>query len=126
MTIGLKAGLIIRPVSPGQLISVDTSETGSSLVVAVSGELDIASVPDLAEAVESFAWDRYDRVVFDLLDTNFIDSSGLGALIALRNKHPETDMALVTGDEGLVAKVLELTSMKDLFPIYSSTNEALA
>lgn len=84
----------------------------------------MASVPDLADSIDSIDWDSYERVIFELLDISFIDSSGLGALIAMRNAHPETEMALVTEDKGLVNKVLELTSMRDLFPIYSSTEAA--
>lgn len=112
-------------MSGDHLIRVDTYERDSSLVVALAGELDMAGVSDLAESIEDVDWDRYDRVIFDLLDVSFMDSSGLGALIALRNEHPDTEMALVTGDEGLVSKVLDLTSMKELFPIYSSAESAL-
>lgn len=107
------------------LINVEASERDGALVITVAGELDIGSVPELSESIEGIDWDRYDRVIFDLLDVSFMDSSGLGALIALRNQHPDTDMALVTADEGLVTKVLDLTSMKDLFPIYSSAEAAL-
>lgn len=112
-------------MSGGHLIRIDTYERDSSLVVALAGEFDIAGASDLAESIENVDWDRYDRVIFDLLDVSFMDSSGLGALIALRNEHPDTEMALVSGDEGVVSKVLDLTSMKELFPIYSSAESAL-
>jgi anti-sigma B factor antagonist len=113
-------------MSGGHLINVETSERDSALVVVVAGELDMASVPELAKSIEEIDWDRYDRVIFDLHGVSFMDSSGLGALIAMHNEHPDTDIALVTADQGLVTKVLELTSMKDLFPIYSSAEAALA
>lgn len=112
-------------MSSGHLINVQTEESDSSLVIVVTGELDMASASDLADALHDADWDSYDKVVIDLLGISFIDSSGLGALIALRNEHPDNELVLVAADEGLVTKVLELTAMKDLFRIYSSTEAAL-
>lgn len=56
---------------------------GRRLWVALEGELDTAN----AESVRGLAElrDHYDHVVFDLARLAFIDSSGLKALVALRN-----------------------------------------
>lgn len=113
-------------MTTGHIIDLQILDRGSILLVAVTGELDMATAPLLHEELAEVDWERLDRAVFDLLGISFIDSSGLGALISLRNDHPDTEIALVAANEGLVAKVLELTAMRDLFPLYSSTEAALA
>lgn len=107
-------------------IEVSLSERGSILLVQVAGELDLATSPQLLEELKDVDWDQRERVVFDMLEVEFMDSSGLGALIALRNEHPNTEIALVTNSDSLVTKVLRLTAMEELFPIHPSTEAALA
>ena len=113
-------------MSAEHLISVSLSEHRSTLVVAVVGELDIASAPQLTDELRDVNWREFERVVFDLSKVDFMDSSGLGALIALRNSHSETDISIVSESDGLVTKVLRLTAMEELFSVYPSTEAALA
>lgn len=113
-------------MTAGQAIDVTLSEQGSTLVVSVQGELDMATAPELADELKTVDWGRLEKVVLDLLQVGFMDSSGLGALIALRNDHPDTEVALVTDNGGLVSMVLRLTSMEELFPIYPSTEAAVS
>jgi anti-sigma B factor antagonist len=54
--------------------------------ITVSGELDIASVPQVEEAVQSLLAKRARRLVIDLIGMTFIDSSGLRMLIGLSNR----------------------------------------
>lgn len=109
-----------------RLVDVRISEEGSTLVVSVQGELDLAAAPELADELKTVELGRFDKVVFDLLQVGFMDSSGLGALIALRSEHPDTEVALVAKDDGLVSKVLRLTSMEELFPIFPTREAALS
>lgn len=98
-----------------------------AVIVSVSGELDLASVPIFMEATEkAIASDvGGGRLVLDLLDLSFMDSSGLGAILALAERHPAIQLALVVGD-GIVEKVLETTAMHKLLKIVPSVAEALA
>lgn len=106
------------------MIDVQFSERLSMLLVQLSGELDIATAPQLQAKLGDAPLTGLRRVIFDLERVRFIDSSGLGALVSFRKEHPETETVLVSPDSSVVARVLELTSMKDLFPIHASTEEA--
>ena len=66
-------------------------------------------------------------VVVDLDRVEFIDSSGLGALVRARRKAQEHggDVVLAGADEQ-VREVLALTNLADLFPVYPSVAEAVA
>jgi anti-sigma B factor antagonist len=60
---------------------IHSEPRGSSLVIAVTGDLDLSTAHVLDEALES-AKARYTaRIVVDLANADFIDSSGLRVLI---------------------------------------------
>jgi anti-anti-sigma factor len=61
------------------------SATGDGHVVAVSGEVDIASAPTLAETLVQFG---DGDVIVDLSDVTFIDASGKRAILAAQ-RHVE-------------------------------------
>ena len=54
---------------------------GGASIVAVVGELDRATAGKLARALDSAATNRDGRVIVDLTDASFIDSTGIRALI---------------------------------------------
>jgi anti-anti-sigma factor len=64
-------------------VSIDDKGDGDVLVV-VRGDLDLAAVPRLREAVEPVQ--RSVSVVIDCSALDFVDSSGLGCLVELRNR----------------------------------------
>lgn len=106
---------------------------GEALVIGVGGELDLATVPSFEEAAEAaIAGQEMDPlgsggrvVVLDLLDLGFMDSSGLGAILALKARHPEIRLKLVVG-EGVVDRVLQTTAMHKRLDIVSSVAEAVS
>ncbi len=50
-------------------------------VVKLAGEIDISNVDELGEVVDHFVSRPGDRVVFDLVDLQFLDSSGIAMLL---------------------------------------------
>ena len=65
------------------------------------------------------------RVVLDLSDVNFIDSSGLGAIVAaMKQLGPGRSLALA-GLQPNVEKVFRLTRMDTVFPLHLTLNDAL-
>jgi len=90
------------------------SETGEP-TVEVSGELDLASAEDFATQVGESAGDA-NVVVLDLSGVTFMDSTGLAALIKIRNRLTDRggDLRLAAASRA-VERVLELTGMSDTF-----------
>lgn len=68
-------------------LTIDLATDGDACVVAVSGDIDIGNADDLAAvgglAAESLA--KGNRLVIDLADVQFMDSTGLGALLQIRD-----------------------------------------
>jgi anti-anti-sigma factor len=54
----------------------------SRVVLAIRGEVDLASARDIPAALEELRGTGWDDIVIDMRDVTFIDSTGLAVLIA--------------------------------------------
>jgi len=94
-------------------------------VVRAGGEIDARTVHAFHEVVTE-AGTLASDVVIDLDQVTFVDSSGLGALIAARNSARERggSIALVS-PPSVVRKLLGSTRLHDVFAIHESLAEAV-
>jgi anti-sigma B factor antagonist len=100
---------------PGQLV-IDSRREGDTLVLSLRGELDLTSAPVFDRELEQVAADSPTRLVIDLSGLDFMDSTGLRALLqarerAMANRH---ELALRRGPRQ-VQRVLELTKTDEVF-----------
>ena len=96
-------------------------------VVAIRGELDIATSPGATEVLDEVAGDRARPLVIDLSECQFIDSTGLAALLhgAKPMQNGESHVAIVSPD-GDLRRLFELTAIDRTIPIHDSLDEAIA
>jgi len=94
-------------------------------VLEVQGEVDLYTSPQLREAIVRLTEEEENRIVVDLYNVSFMDSSGLGVLVAglKRARERGGELALVFG-EGSVQKVFGITGLDKIFPTYRSVGEA--
>lgn len=89
-------------------------------VLSISGEVDVATSPELREQLHALLDQGTGVVVIDLSATTFMDSSGLGVLVgALRRcKQEGRDEAVVLENlQEPVRKVFDITGLAELFTI---------
>ena len=90
-----------------------TSETsaGGATIVAVAGEVDLATAPELRAALMAVPGD----LTVDMAEVSFMDSTGLSALITAQ-KHTvgSGHRFTVTNESDLVARTMELTGLYDV------------
>ena len=101
-------------------VAVVTQYTiGRRRVLAVDGEVDLASVPVLSDAVGEALEAGAAELWVDLTDTLFMDSSGLHALLETRQKAAELNrgFAIVCPD-GPVRRAFELAGVLDQLPVF--------
>ena len=99
------------------LLKIDTQTDGDTLEVTLSGEFDMGSVGKFRDAVEddSEAWKR---VVIDMSDLAFMDSSGLQELVRLDNRARERGLEMIIAKPSVpVVRLLELTGLETHFNI---------
>jgi anti-anti-sigma factor len=95
-----------------QSFDIDVVVEGGELVVRASGELDLNSRSVLVEKVTAPLTGVVERVVVDLGDVTFCDSSGLGALLDIRRAAGDAGIAMVLRDvPAPVARLLDLTDV---------------
>ena len=97
-------------------LALDTHEEGPWLVVAVAGELDLSTAPDLQRRLTSAIDAGRTRVAVDMRQVSFMDSSALGVLVGCLKhaREREGDVVLV-GIDGSPRKVLSLTGLDRVF-----------
>src|SRR4051794_36097881 len=97
-------------------------------VVAVRGELDIATAPRLAVRIDAARRGGARRLAIDLTAAEFCDSTGLRALVGCHHEVVAGGgrMALAVLEESAVARMFALAGAHELMPVYDGLEPALA
>ena len=108
------------------MTSIDVREADGGVVLAPTGRLTVVTAPQLRTAVAEriAAGDRI--IVVDLSVTEFVDSSGLGALVSCLKSARQAggDLRIVAPTEQ-VAMVLRMTNLDRILQPRASVAEAL-
>jgi anti-anti-sigma factor len=98
--------------------SLHTQRRDASLEVVASGELDMAAAFQLESGLDPLLEDRaVEAVQLDLSEVGFVDSAGLGALLALRERAQDRGIALrISRASDPVRRLLDLTGLGDALP----------
>ena len=87
--------------------------------VVVRGEVDMATAPQLRETLLALVDDGASRIALDCRGLGFLDSSGIGVLIAVRNRLGDQGSLTLEAPPAHVRKVLELTGVSEHVTIIS-------
>jgi anti-sigma B factor antagonist len=106
-------------------LSIETRDQGDWSVLEVAGEVDLYSAPKLKERLRALSDQGKHRVVVNLGQVGFIDSTALGVLIGARRRarEHEGEVVLAAPTEP-VHKVLSITGLDRVFPIHDSVEDA--
>lgn len=106
-----------------------TEETldGERHVVAVRGEIDLFTAPELKSKLTDAIEGGKIRLVVDLSETTFLDSTALGVLIGAVKRLRTRDGALViVNTDQNIAKTFEITGLDQIFTIVPARDAAVA
>lgn len=107
-------------------MDLDVSDhNGLRLVSVPEGRVDAAVALEFKNALRQSANDGPHRVVLDLSNVDFLDSSGLGAVIGVMKSIAPDQRLELTGLHGAVEKVFKLTRMDSVFLIHANRHAAL-
>ncbi len=112
---------------------VTGTEHGDWAVLRVSGELDLITSPVLRQRVHDAVAEGHHRLVVDLSDVFFCDSSGVGVLVAARRliRSCQGRLRLILPDRGAndgshVNRVLGALGVRRLFDVRADVESATA
>jgi anti-sigma B factor antagonist len=108
--------------------SVDEHEEGGVRVIAVAGELDIATAPELCARLNTSRIGRRPRLLVDLTAVDFCDSTGLRALLGAASEVRAHGgrFAVVCAPRGDVARLLEIVGAAEWMAVHSDPESGMA
>jgi anti-sigma B factor antagonist len=93
----------------------------------VGGELDVATAPRLREQLLAAIAEGGPRLVVDLGDVDFLDSTGLGVIVGVlkRARTLGGDLRLVCPSPA-IRRVFEITALDRTMPLADTVDDALS
>jgi anti-anti-sigma factor len=107
-------------------LRIDASGDEHVSVLAISGELDLASTPQLEEALERVRDADCELLILDLREVTFMDSTGLSVLVKANQRAYDAGrrLAVVKGSPQ-VQRLLSLTGVGDRLTLIEAPEELL-
>jgi len=107
-------------------MQLSSTRSGDLQIVKVEeSRIDAAIAIQFKDSMRAEMSEDVKRVVLDLRDVAFIDSSGLGAIVATMKHLSQGQKLDLAGLSPAVDKVFRLTRMDSIFAIYPSVDAAL-
>lgn len=91
-----------------------TSDSSGTAVLKLFGELDIASAGPIRTAIDAIVTKRPERVVIDLSELRFVDSSGLSLFLIMADQVAEVELR---NPSEVIRKIIEVTGLSDTFVV---------
>ena len=107
---------------------VEAVRSGTQAVLSVWGEVDAHTAPRMREKILSLVVEGVDRLVIDLTRVSFMDSSGLGTIVAAKKRLQVGDksLCLVLGpDQTMMHRLFDITGLNQVLPIHDSVDAAV-
>lgn len=108
-------------------LTVQSDQHDGVVVIAVAGELDMATAPQLQAHISEMLEQGRNRLVFDLSEVSFCDSTGLSVFVRAKNSCDGAGgaVALAAPQRG-VLRILEVSGLVEVLPTYATVEEATA
>ena len=104
---------------------VTVSERDASIVVAIDGELDMATAAALRKPILDAIAAGHRHIVVDLTQVTFIDSTGLSVIIGAHKRLQPAGAIAVATESKMVRRVFDLTGLTEILPMTTSVAEAI-
>jgi anti-sigma B factor antagonist len=96
-----------------------------AVVVRLAGEIDIYNSDDVRAALDEVTETGPQRLVVDLTDVGFMDSTALGVLIQARSRL-ENRALLLAAPSAEIKRMLEVSGIDRHIPVHATVEDALA
>lgn len=101
-------------------------ERGDALLVRLAGELDLYNSRIVREALLEAVGREPERLIVELSEVAFIDSTGLGVLIEARGRMANRGAFMLAAPNVETRRALEISGLDRHFAVHTSLDEALA
>lgn len=107
-------------------LKIDIGEKNGVVVLKLDGEVDVYTAPKLKSRLVDLVDQGKFKIVVDLEEVDFMDSSGLGVLVGglKRVRSHDGAIALVCTQENIL-KIFRITGLVKVFPIFENQDQAV-
>ncbi|MEU8899807.1 STAS domain-containing protein [Nocardia sp. NPDC048505] len=105
-------------------LEIGSRTVATTVIVAVRGEIDMASAPQLEAGLDEVLREAPATVVIDMSEVGFLGSAGLSVLLGASRSHPEVDLRIVA--TAAARRPMELTGLDKMLAVFDSLQDALA
>ncbi|MFC1504162.1 STAS domain-containing protein [Spirochaetota bacterium] len=108
-------------------MEIITRDREGIIIFDIKGEIDLYNAPEIKESIKQQIDQGHKKVIINLENVSYIDSSGIGALISSLSNLKKIGGGLkIINVYDSVRKVFELTKLTSFFQIFNSEDEAIA
>jgi len=106
-------------------LSSEKLTDGADYVVSLDGEVDLYTAPELKQELHRLVGEGAKRIVIDMTQTTFIDSTTLGVLLSVvKRVRPEGGAVVLVCPDRNVKRIFEITLLDRVFTIVDTREEA--
>jgi anti-sigma B factor antagonist len=98
---------------------------GGVAVLAIRGEIDVASAPAFKSAIAEALEGNPRGLVLDLLEVEFFGSAGVRVLLEAQEKVGDDDRFAVVARSPAAGRILQLLSLDELLSVHETVADAL-
>ena len=98
---------------------------GTACVVSLGGELDLYNAEQVRSALVTACGESPERVIVDLAEVDFMDSTALGVLIEARTKLDNRQAFLLAAPGVETKRALQISGLDRHFNVHNTVSEAL-
>lgn len=107
-------------------MEIQIEHENSTLIVKPKGEIDLHNSPQFRKTLQDVSNENFSALLVDLESVSYMDSSGLATLVEVFQNTTKTGKKLgLFSLQDSVKNILSITRLDEIFPIYSSRNEAI-
>jgi anti-sigma B factor antagonist len=96
-----------------------------AVVVRLTGELDLHNAPAIRKALFALAEEKPNRLIIDLADVEFMDSTALGVLVEARTKLVNRRAFLLASPGLETHRALQISGLAQHLSVHESVESAL-
>jgi anti-sigma B factor antagonist len=112
---------------PPEFAVTEQGPQAGHYVIAARGEIDLFTAPELKKTLTDAIEGGGLRLVLDLSDVTFLDSTALGVLIgAVKRLRSRGGALAIVNTDTSIAKTFQITGLDQIFTILPTREEALA
>ena len=108
-------------------MELQATQLDKAVIIKVIGRMDAVCAPDFQTACEQWIARGATHILADLADLQYVSSMGLGCFLSVaKTLQSKSGSVMLCRLHGLPKQVFEMTRLIGLFPVFDSTEAALA